>query len=468
MTDPSNRFWDAAYRLNIGKMIGVCYRYTADRQLAEDLAHDAFLKAIDKSGSFTGRGSFDAWLRRIVVNHTIQYLRDQKREKTYQKEVLTVPAISEAGLPGENSPESTDFSETELLVAIDQLPKHHRLVFNLYVMDQFTHIQIGEELGISPGTSKSHLARARKKLKQLLVERTESKQPEKSRKKLFPFFFFPGLNGNIDRLYQQRLGKLELPDTQVKPLEALNRGQALPAVKSGVSFAHYAALILSAGIVSWVIYVLSVLPSEEPDRVTTSASVPVMEKVVPLIENSTNRQAIENSRRSMISDPDTATISADSVILNETKQKVRMKTLDTVMTLALVSSMIPFDSVAQDQEVNSTRTTKVQMITGNVSVPAEKGTILASKLFWSNEDQEIYLKGRVTVWFGENNFVGDGSFNFLGPVHLLIFNEEPITPGTTVKLSNQPYRVIRLNSQEATQKYGDKGQQGAVEISLMQ
>lgn len=170
-------------------MIGICYRYTSNRQLSEDLAHDAFLKAIDKSSGFEGRGSFDAWLRRIVVNHALQYIRDQKKRipiedwhqyksEEEQSEELN-PAITISG--------QTDFSEEELLEVINDLPDHHRLVFNLYVIDHFTHNQIGEELNISPGTSKSHLARGSEKDKRAFSSKGKRKRRDGSEKRLASF-----------------------------------------------------------------------------------------------------------------------------------------------------------------------------------------------------------------------------------------------------------------------------------------
>jgi hypothetical protein len=74
----------------------------------------------------------------------------------------------------------------------------------------------------------------------------------------------------------------------------------------------------------------------------------------------------------------------------------------------------------------------------------------------------------VSVEFGDNNFKGNGSFNFLGPVHLLIFNGKPATLDATIALSKQPYHLTRLDSKEATKKYGEKGRQGAVEISVIE
>src|SRR4249920_2532519 len=89
-------FWENTYRQNINKMIGVGYRYTVDRQIAEDLAHDAFMIAYEKVSSFEGKGPFEAWLRRIVVNVCLQYIRQQNKKKYLgdwlQNETNTVEA----------------------------------------------------------------------------------------------------------------------------------------------------------------------------------------------------------------------------------------------------------------------------------------------------------------------------------------------------------------------------------------
>ena len=165
----TDNFWESIYKKHIKNMIGICYRYVGNRQIAEDLAHDAFTKAIDNSDNFQGRGSFDAWLRRIVVNNALSYLRNKKREKLFNDDYIHSESFRDNTT--ENLLEQNSFSLEELLDAINSLPEQHKLVFNLYVLDKFTHIQIAEELGISSGTSKSHLARARKKLRKLLYEK---------------------------------------------------------------------------------------------------------------------------------------------------------------------------------------------------------------------------------------------------------------------------------------------------------
>ena len=176
----SNAFWTKKYKQNIGKMIGVCYRYVLDRDLAEDLAHDAFLKAIEKADSFRGLGRFDAWLMRITVNTTLQYLRNnrsQTLDNVPEEQLEEQPAEEECE---ENEVmaaiRKADFTQEEIVEAVGQLPEHHLVVFNLYVFDHFTHKQIAEERGISENTSKSHLARARKELQQILFDKAKNRK----------------------------------------------------------------------------------------------------------------------------------------------------------------------------------------------------------------------------------------------------------------------------------------------------
>ncbi len=162
-------------------MIGVCYRYVLNREIAEDLAHDAFLKAIENADSFRGLGRFDAWLMRITINTALHYLRDNdhfERNKAPDEVLENIPDRSDE-MPEEDVMETirkADFTQEEIVEAVGQLPEHHRLVFNLYVFDHFTHKQIAEQLGISENTSKSHLARARKELQQILFNKTQDRK----------------------------------------------------------------------------------------------------------------------------------------------------------------------------------------------------------------------------------------------------------------------------------------------------
>lgn len=174
-------FWTRAYRKNIEKMIGVCYRYVLDRSTAEDLAHDAFLTAIEKADSFRRFGSFEGWLMRITINKALLYLREEERTHPLNDDIAMMD--TDAPEDDESSPEDmmaairkADFSQEEILDAIAQLPAHHRTVLNLYVFERLTHQQIAELLDISQNTSKSHLMRARKELQTILFKKSKEKK----------------------------------------------------------------------------------------------------------------------------------------------------------------------------------------------------------------------------------------------------------------------------------------------------
>jgi predicted DNA-binding protein YlxM (UPF0122 family) len=110
--------------------------------------------------------------------------------------------------------EAAEFSGEELLAAIDRLPEHHKLVFNMYVMDDFSHKQIAAELNIAPGTSKSHLARARKKIQQILYDDALNRKKKKDRRWVSAFLLlFPAKGHYIDRLYRDGLSDFRIPPT---------------------------------------------------------------------------------------------------------------------------------------------------------------------------------------------------------------------------------------------------------------
>lgn len=97
----------------------------------------------------------------------------------------------------------------------------------------------------------------------------------------------------------------------------------------------------------------------------------------------------------------------------------------------------------------------------------KSGIFYADTLFWSGENHEIYLKGKVIVKHSENNFKGNGSFSFLGKVHLLIINDKPVSLNSSIVLSGIKCEVITLTKEEATKKYGSEGKLGAVEIKAI-
>lgn len=156
----------ALFDLYAGKMLGVCQRYARNDADAEDILQDAFIKIFDKISQFKSEGSFEGWIRRIVVNTALKKYSLSR----YSKET-SIEEYTQSDNRLDNEPIATDhLSEKDLLNLINALPDGYRLVFNLYVLEGYRHEEISEMLGIQSGTSRSQLAKARNLLqKQILA-----------------------------------------------------------------------------------------------------------------------------------------------------------------------------------------------------------------------------------------------------------------------------------------------------------
>jgi RNA polymerase sigma-70 factor (ECF subfamily) len=143
-------------------MWAICLRYARDYDQAKDILQDGFVKVFEKISQFEGRGHFEGWLRRIMVNTALTEYRKQRH--------LTFEANN--AIPNEDMAEDNvecDISAQELMEIINELPPQYKMVFNLYAIEGFSHKEIAESLGISEGTSKSNLSRARDILKKKIA-----------------------------------------------------------------------------------------------------------------------------------------------------------------------------------------------------------------------------------------------------------------------------------------------------------
>jgi RNA polymerase sigma-70 factor (ECF subfamily) len=144
----------ALYRLFSAKMYGVCLRYAKDTGDAEDILQEGFLRVFTKINQFEFKGSFEGWMRRIMVNTALEKFR--KHDRLYPVEEMRIY-------------ESTEFVEEtissitagDLMRIIQELPPRYRMVFNLFAIEGYSHQEISEMMNISEGTSKSNLSRAR-------------------------------------------------------------------------------------------------------------------------------------------------------------------------------------------------------------------------------------------------------------------------------------------------------------------
>lgn len=157
--------WNTIYQNQSPELMKLCLRYVQDKNQAEDLLHDAFLIAIDKTGTYKNIGSFNGWLKKIVLNTVLQHLRQNKKweiSQEYDDNILQKSNQTDAVVNKKYIIAQADFSKDEIIETLNILPEHHRIVFNLYVFEGYKHAQISKMLGISVGTSKSCLSRARK------------------------------------------------------------------------------------------------------------------------------------------------------------------------------------------------------------------------------------------------------------------------------------------------------------------
>ncbi|WP_288242483.1 sigma-70 family RNA polymerase sigma factor [uncultured Bacteroides sp.] len=146
------------YERYAGRMLSVCLRYTGDRETAEDLMHDGFLKLFDSFDKFTwrGDGSLRAWMERVMVNTALQYLR--KNDVINQSEALdNIPETYEE--PDASTVET--IPQKVLMQFISELPAGYRTVFNLYIFEEKSHREIARMLGINEKSSASQLTRAK-------------------------------------------------------------------------------------------------------------------------------------------------------------------------------------------------------------------------------------------------------------------------------------------------------------------
>ena len=143
-------------------MMGVCLRYASDQAGAEDMMQDGWIKVFKNLHSFGFKGSFEGWLKRIMVNTSLDYLR---RNKNYLNQI-EIDVVRDTTSSGSNTSDS--LSTKELLLIIQQLPNGYRTVFNLFAIEGFTHKEIAAMLEISESTSKSQYSRARAQLQKMI------------------------------------------------------------------------------------------------------------------------------------------------------------------------------------------------------------------------------------------------------------------------------------------------------------
>ncbi len=144
---------------NSRKMLSICRSYVSDLQHAEDCMLKGFVKVFKNIDSYKSEGSFEGWIRRIMVNECLDFIKLNKR----------MMYLDELEIKEESEDFEEDISDLNAQELLDQLPESYRTVFNLFVLEDFSHKEIAETLFISEATSRTQLVRAKNKLKELIL-----------------------------------------------------------------------------------------------------------------------------------------------------------------------------------------------------------------------------------------------------------------------------------------------------------
>ncbi len=150
----NRRMQEILYSRFAPKMYAVCLRYASNAAEAEDILQEGFIKIFKKMDTFRSEGSFEGWVRRIFVNTAIEHFRRRKY-------LMPVTEKEENTIEGKYTSVLDELAEKDILELVQELSPGYRTVFNMYVVEGYTHKEIGDILGISEGTSKSQLSRAK-------------------------------------------------------------------------------------------------------------------------------------------------------------------------------------------------------------------------------------------------------------------------------------------------------------------
>jgi RNA polymerase sigma-70 factor (ECF subfamily) len=170
----NRRMQEELYRRFSPKMYAVCLRYAGNAEEAEDILQEGFIKVFKKLNSFRSEGSFEGWVRRIFVNTAIEHFR----RKRY---LMPVTEKEENTIEGKYLSVLDDLAARDIMMLVQDLSPGYRTVFNLYVVEGYTHKEIADMMGISEGTSKSQLSRAKVILQDMVKQFIDQQRGAKTK-----------------------------------------------------------------------------------------------------------------------------------------------------------------------------------------------------------------------------------------------------------------------------------------------
>lgn len=165
------------YKRYAALLLGVCLRYSRSKTEAEDILQEGFIKVFKKIESYEGRGSFEGWLKRIMVNTAINHFKSTRKFQSHE-DIDNNNDLTDGNDYDDYVGNHGNFKQEELMQMINDLPDGYRMVFNLYVFEGMSHKEIAEIMDFKESTSKSQLSKARRFLKRKIIELQNNKAVE--------------------------------------------------------------------------------------------------------------------------------------------------------------------------------------------------------------------------------------------------------------------------------------------------
>lgn len=175
-------FQELLYKQNYSLFLKICARYSKDMHDAEQLLQDAYLKIFKSLASFAFKGSFEGWMKRIVINNCLDYLKSKQFNNNNKLDF--VEEIGEHKLMTSENNGLSNMELNDLIIIIQSLPPMSKTVFNLFIFDGYSHKEIAQILNISVGTSQWHVNNARKTLQEKILTAEENEMKVNNEKKI--------------------------------------------------------------------------------------------------------------------------------------------------------------------------------------------------------------------------------------------------------------------------------------------
>jgi RNA polymerase sigma-70 factor (ECF subfamily) len=168
--EKSARHYHMLFDRYYGKMLNVCRRYAKNHEEAQDMVQEGFIRVYKNILQYKGEGSFEGWMRRVMVTTCINYYHKHHRQETVEYiDNLHLAYVADQSNGIEMNDLKKDYDAEYLLKLVQNLPAGYRMVFNLHAIEGYSHFEIAEKLHITESTSRSNLAKARQKLKQMIL-----------------------------------------------------------------------------------------------------------------------------------------------------------------------------------------------------------------------------------------------------------------------------------------------------------